>query len=85
MIERTVVARRIICDSVVSILHSQGVDDSKAVHKIKIDKEMLRYCCLARIWYRNFLDEQKDQAKVDSVNQKKKQIYKARREKNKKS
>ena len=77
MLEWAVVARQIICASVASILHSQGIDDSKAVHKIKIDKEMLRYCRLARSPYRNFFNEQKEQAKINSVN-KKKQISKAR-------
>ena len=47
MLEWTVVARRFTCDSIKSIFHSQGIDNSKAVHKIRIDKEMLRYCHLA--------------------------------------
>ena len=54
MSEKTIVAQRMICDSVNKELSIEG---SKDVSKIKIDKEMLRYCSKASSAYKVYLSE----------------------------
>ena len=67
MLESTIVAQRRICDAVGHLLSTEGVDDPKAVHKLNINKDMLRYCKLARSKYRTFLDEQNISKKNDAL------------------
>ena len=74
LLERTVVTRRIVCDSVASILLGKGIKDTKAVENLDITKDMLRYCRLARSRYRNFLDEQKALEKADILSRKKHEL-----------
>ena len=60
MSEKTIVAQRMICDSVNKELSIEG---SKDVSKIKIDKEMLRYCSKASSAYRVYLSEKRQNEK----------------------
>ena len=49
-----------VCDAINSLLENEGEGkDSKAVHKIKVSREMLKYCRDARMKYDRYLDEAK--------------------------
>ena len=54
--KKTIATERMICDSVNKELSIEG---SKDVSKIKIDKEMLRYCSKASSGYRVYLSEKR--------------------------
>ena len=65
MLEHTIIARRIVCDSVSHMLDSdqQGHRGTTAVHKLDISKEMLKYYRSAQCQYRTFSEAQKDEEK----------------------
>ena len=65
MLEHSIIAHRIVCDSVFHMLDSdqQGPRGTTAVHKLDISKEMLKYCRSARCQYRTFSEAQKDEGK----------------------
>ena len=71
MSEKTIVAQRMICDSVNKELSIEG---SKDVSKIKIDKEMLRYCSKASSAYRVQLSEKRQNEKGSIIEAKKSKI-----------
>ena len=68
MSEKTIVAQRMISDSGNKELSIEG---SKDVSKIKIDKEMLRYCSKASSTYRVQLSEKRQNEKGSIVEAKK--------------
>ena len=71
MSEKTIVAQRMICDSVNKELSIEG---SKDVSKIKIDKEMLRYCSKASSAYKVYLSEKRQNEKGSIIEAKKSKI-----------
>ena len=71
MSEKTIVAERIICDSVSKELSIEGSDD---VSKLKIDKEMLKYCSKASSAYKLYLSEKRQNEKGSVVEAKKMKI-----------
>ena len=71
MSEKTIVAQRMISDSGNKELSIEG---SKDVSKIKIDKEMLRYCSKASSAYRVYLSEKRQNEKGSIVEAKKSKI-----------
>ena len=72
MLERTIVSRRIICDSVAHTLNQKKMDP-KAVYEMEISPGMLKHSRSARNAYKNLLDSYKDQEKRklkhDSLNE----------------
>ena len=59
MREQTLVARRTVYDSVANLLGQQNINEPKAVAKLDINKDVLKYCRSARNRYRQFLEEKK--------------------------
>ena len=71
MSEKTIVAQRMISDSGNKELSIEG---SKDVSKIKIDKEMLRYCSKASSAYKVYLSEKRQNEKGSIIEAKKSKI-----------
>ena len=67
MHERTIISHRIVLDSVNNILDGRG----KEVHKIDIDKEMMKYCRGAGMRYEEHLAERKSTQKNEEKESKK--------------
>ena len=54
MLEKTVMAQRIICDGISSLLSEEEQGD---ISKVTINHEMMKYCRNVRNKYCNFLDD----------------------------
>ena len=65
MLERTLVAHRLICDGVAANLSNE--ENPSDISKFKISKEMMSYCRNARQKYHNFLEENKTEAKKSKL------------------
>lgn len=71
MLEQTIIAQRMICDSVKKELPKEDCSD---VSKVNVNKEMLRYCSRARGRYDSYLAERKEKLKKNVVETKKNEI-----------
>ena len=72
MLERTVVAQRIICDGISSLLSEEEQGD---ISKVTVNNEMMKYCRNAHDRCRNFLGDNKKVSKK-SVKEKMKSTFK---------
>ena len=72
MLERTLVAHRMICDGVASSLSK--LEDPSDISKLKVTDKMISYCRSARQKYRNFLEEQRNKAEKSKSEAKKSSI-----------
>ena len=71
MMEKTIIAERMICDSVRKELLKEGCDN---ISKVNISKEMLRVCSKARVTYESYLVEKRERVKESSIEAKKLKI-----------
>ena len=72
MLERSIVAQRTVCDWVAYMLEGDGNSDPKAIHKLAMHKDMLKYCRGARMRYENYLKVTRNETKNEKEKAKEK-------------